>query len=509
MLQSIICVLDSFKKDNDWVHVSLEPDIKAEKVDILWCYSEDKKKAVQVKSSELQINKPNVEKWAKDLENDYECNFYELILIGSCSKWVATAKFSGKTSIKTMNLDIQNLLNNTAFSLGLYLENKGFKPILSGKKLTIVEALITLFEKGSTTGKFFSREYFEDLLNVKLKSVMNIEPLINSTLDLKDNLTKLYTLLFETIHSEIIRSAFISLIEDDIGIGNVSKILKFRYKSEYHESKGEVLSLFNELWRINCQSGLESGNALNALNISNNYNQRFHYGRENQNYQIHEDFKEYFLDKCSKSKIYPRLNDLNLSFDRGSKNKSADKWIQQEIDEIGFNLLFRDISRRNPQLVKYYKRCNRFIEIPIYIKNKGEYTYQNVTPQIQAEGHPGIYFFPKNLTTMPNDWHELINHTENIGGINGVNTQIECDFIEKKKIRKNFLLKGGVFGENLIKFPSFTIKHNDDPIVFNFRILVPETFNGKRVLVKCSFSHQNPGITRDQIFTINIQNANL
>ncbi len=35
LLQTIVCVLDLFNKDNDWIHVSLEPDINAEKVDIL------------------------------------------------------------------------------------------------------------------------------------------------------------------------------------------------------------------------------------------------------------------------------------------------------------------------------------------------------------------------------------------------------------------------------------------------------------------------------------------
>ncbi len=76
-----------------------------------------------------------------------------------------------------------------------------------------------------------------------------------------------------------------------------------RYKKEYSDSTGEVISLFNENWRINCQSGLESGHGLNALNIYNADKKIFIYGRDNQDNTILKNFRTYFFDECLKSGI--------------------------------------------------------------------------------------------------------------------------------------------------------------------------------------------------------------
>ena len=90
---------------------------------------------------------------------------------------------------------------------------------------------------------------------------------------------------------------------NEIGQDNIAKILKLRYKKEYSDSTGEVLSVFNENWRITCQSGLEAGHELNALNIYHADKKIFTYGRENQDKIILENYKTYFFDECLKSGI--------------------------------------------------------------------------------------------------------------------------------------------------------------------------------------------------------------
>ena len=303
LLQTIVCVLDLFNKDNDWINVSLEPNINAEKVDILWEYEDTKKKVVQVKSKQTSINYSFAENWANQLENDYSTDSYELILIGPCEPKLTKEKNIGKVSLTIKNLDIESLLNNAAFSLGLYLEKRGIKPLNSEVKLTIIESLTTIFATYSTKGKLISRNEFEELLNEKIKIFIPIPT--DEKIDdvLKEKFRKLYKILFETEHSNINRADLITLIDNEIGPDKIAKILKLRYKKEYSESSGEVISLFNENWRINCQTGLEAGHGLKALNIFNAEKKIFNYGRENQDKEILENFRTYFFDECLKTGI--------------------------------------------------------------------------------------------------------------------------------------------------------------------------------------------------------------
>ncbi len=335
LLQTIICVLDLFNKDNDWIHVSLEPDINAEKVDILWDYIDGKKKVVQVKSKEKSITMSFAENWATLLESDYIADSYELILIGPCEPKLTNRKNIGKVSLKIKNLDLDSLLNNAAFSLGSYLERKGVKPLNSNVKKTIIEALVTIFAKYSTQSKFVSRNEFDDILNEKIKIYIPTSKDQSITTDLKDKFQKLYTILFETDHSDINRAELITLIDNEIGHDNISKILKLRYKKEYSDSTGEVISLFNEKWRINCQSGLEAGHGLNALNIYNADMKIFHYGRKNQDKKILEDFRRYFFDECQKSGINVdelyRINQITKIYKEYEKKKKEKSYGRRSV----------------------------------------------------------------------------------------------------------------------------------------------------------------------------------
>ncbi len=304
LLQTIICVLDLFNKDNDWIHVSLEPDIKAEKVDILWDYKSNKKKVVQVKSKQTSIGYSVAEKWAVQLENDCLADFYELILIGPCAQKLTKMKNIGRVSLTIRNLDIETLLNNAAFSLEMYLERKETQSFSSDVKKTIIEALITIFESYSTKSKLISRNEFERLLDEKIRPFIPKpkDELIDNRF--KENFRKLYIILFETEASNINRAELMTLIDNEIGQDKIAKILKLRYnKKEYSDSYGDVISLFNEKWRVNCQSGLEAGHGLNVLNIYNADNKIFTYGRENQDKTILENFRTYFFDECFKSGI--------------------------------------------------------------------------------------------------------------------------------------------------------------------------------------------------------------
>ncbi|MCU4776232.1 hypothetical protein FC685_30410 [Bacillus cereus] len=85
LYQSIATVLDSLL-DEKWIKVEVEPDTENDKVDIMWVYENNKKKVVQVKSSENNISRADIINWLKDLIEDVkDAENYKLMLIGNCN----------------------------------------------------------------------------------------------------------------------------------------------------------------------------------------------------------------------------------------------------------------------------------------------------------------------------------------------------------------------------------------------------------------------------------------
>ncbi len=82
LLQALICVLDCIDHDDKWSNVTIEPNDDSDKVDILWGY-DDRRKVVQVKSSQNQIDLASAKQWAAELEAATIADEYELRLIGA------------------------------------------------------------------------------------------------------------------------------------------------------------------------------------------------------------------------------------------------------------------------------------------------------------------------------------------------------------------------------------------------------------------------------------------
>jgi hypothetical protein len=80
LLQTIVTLLDTLTNESVWDSMAVEPNNESEKVDISWYMSGDLVKVTQVKSSQNQINIPNVREWASELENSCHASKYELIL---------------------------------------------------------------------------------------------------------------------------------------------------------------------------------------------------------------------------------------------------------------------------------------------------------------------------------------------------------------------------------------------------------------------------------------------
>ena len=159
MLQSIICVLDSFR-DSEWTSITIEPNIAGDKVDILWKYP-NKTKAYQVKSSQNQITKGDCTNWVKELETYHVCDEYELILIGPVNSDVASVGKISNTVIPTPHiLNISALLDQASNRFDKFLEQRSISKVPVFAREILISSLVTKFEEYSTTGKEITREDF-------------------------------------------------------------------------------------------------------------------------------------------------------------------------------------------------------------------------------------------------------------------------------------------------------------------------------------------------------------
>lgn len=167
LLQTIICLLDALQNDSKWASLSIEPHLDSEKVDIVWYYSDpDEVKVTQVKSSQNQINKPQVKRWAKELESSIQATSCELILIGPCSQGVIELGRAGDVNIPTPKaLDIDSLIEQAAHRLDSYLENREMSRVSAATRELLISALVTKLETYSTAGKMICRESFNQLLD--------------------------------------------------------------------------------------------------------------------------------------------------------------------------------------------------------------------------------------------------------------------------------------------------------------------------------------------------------
>lgn len=194
-LQAIVCLLGALQNNNGWKSLTLEPDFESEKVDIAWYYSgPDEIKAVQVRSSQNQLNVPDARRWAKELENSGTATSYELILIGPCSGKLSKGQTFGAVEVpRPKPLDIHGLVEQSAHRLAVYLEDRE-KP--AGKATTrerVVDSLVGRFQRDSIESAPMCREDFDRLLGEWVEDAFEKEKELSAEqlLRLKDKMEKL------------------------------------------------------------------------------------------------------------------------------------------------------------------------------------------------------------------------------------------------------------------------------------------------------------------------------
>ncbi len=159
LVQTLIGLLEALDNDPPWESVTLEPDVDSEKIDLLWGYTDGTTKAVQVKSTENQFRKSDLNRWAKELEKWHRADQYELVLVGQhASAAVAKLRHAGKVSIPpAKNLDIPAFREQAAHKLDRFLKKHKLPHADGDQRAMLADALATNLATLSTKGKPLTR----------------------------------------------------------------------------------------------------------------------------------------------------------------------------------------------------------------------------------------------------------------------------------------------------------------------------------------------------------------
>ncbi len=166
LFQSLICVLDILNDNESWTDVSIEPNVGSEKVDIHLRLGDGRSKVIQVKSSQNQINKPDVESWASDLRQSVKAAEYELRLIGPCSDSVPKMHSVEGVRIPTPHsLNVTGLIQQSAHKLDAYFERKGTMRVPPFVRELLIEGLVTRVSTFAAEKTTLSRAGLDRLLS--------------------------------------------------------------------------------------------------------------------------------------------------------------------------------------------------------------------------------------------------------------------------------------------------------------------------------------------------------
>lgn len=161
-VQTLICLLDSLLPGSDWIAVTLEPDSLNDKVDIRFEYADGSTCAQQVKSSQNQINKSNVEAWCRDLKASGHANRYQLMLAGPIAASVLDdAPFDGVDVPTPTSVDTLALLDQAITKVDRYLTSKSIDTLPIALRESLIYELVARMTQAAINGKRMLRDEFD------------------------------------------------------------------------------------------------------------------------------------------------------------------------------------------------------------------------------------------------------------------------------------------------------------------------------------------------------------
>ncbi|MBE2889140.1 hypothetical protein [Geobacter anodireducens] len=167
LFQGIICLVEMLDDEN-WITVTVEPDVGSEIVDIVWSYP-GSTKAVQVKSSINKFSKADIDAWAKELSSHAADN-HELVLIGPSPAKLIDDTYHGVKVRHPRAYTIEDLIKQAAHVVDKYYSSRWGGVLQWWQREMAVLALIALLLVNSTKGKQYTREDLHAFLREGFKA---------------------------------------------------------------------------------------------------------------------------------------------------------------------------------------------------------------------------------------------------------------------------------------------------------------------------------------------------
>ncbi|WP_421476161.1 hypothetical protein [Agrobacterium tumefaciens] len=164
-MQTLLAVLEALDpQKSEWISVTVEPDSSNEKVDILW-QDKYRRRAQQVKSSQNQMGKGEVQAWCKELAESKNADDYEILLAGPIAQGVVDDQpFHGVQVPTPRALDILALAEQASNRLDGYLTRKRFPAVPYAVRADVINLLAKRIIDGSIYGIEHTRDEFDGMI---------------------------------------------------------------------------------------------------------------------------------------------------------------------------------------------------------------------------------------------------------------------------------------------------------------------------------------------------------
>jgi hypothetical protein len=166
LVQTLIALFEAMS-DNEWKAIRLEPSGSEEKADLILELTDGRKRAIQVKSTAKTFQQAEIEKYAKELEDNIVADEYRLVLVGRLGRRVSLSAILkiGKVNIpEPVPQTPRILVAAAAHELEKWLVEHGYTPIPSLARELLVRALTNNLEEISTGSTPLDRQEFEKKL---------------------------------------------------------------------------------------------------------------------------------------------------------------------------------------------------------------------------------------------------------------------------------------------------------------------------------------------------------
>jgi hypothetical protein len=170
LVQTIVARLDITKAEPPFTEITLEPMVGDDQFDFLW-KDAHASHAIQVKSTENSFTRADVERWTEKLQQARTDEHCRLVLVGNIPPSLVSLKSVGAVAIETKNLNLDDLVEQAAHRVAVFLEDEKLDAGTAKEREMVVHALESKLQHHSTNAKPISRDDFVKLLRQWIGSV--------------------------------------------------------------------------------------------------------------------------------------------------------------------------------------------------------------------------------------------------------------------------------------------------------------------------------------------------